>query len=197
MTLFLSTFKYYPCSPCANKCRWQKKVKMPKMTGTIKKYFLPITIGLIVLACIGWFIPDLFPESTVHYASRASRVKVPEDAMVIKDYSSPLSVQGDAETVVILQIPPEEIQNFIATLAVSPDWIPLPLSEYLAENEPCLQPSYGHGEIPIAHVSGYYTFRDRATYQIEEPLCKRADAHFFFGVFNEENGKLYLYNIDS
>ena len=114
---------------------------------------------------------------------------------------------GDGDSFVVLQIPPEKIEAFSNSLATSPEWKPLPLPVYLAENDFCFQPDRDLGEIPVANVTGYYLLRDRQEeynrlhnrhrFETEIPICERWSSNLFFSLFNDKTGVLYLYDVDT
>jgi hypothetical protein len=186
---------------------WHK----PKMEQSIKKY-LPrprvAFLGLLVLACIGACLFFSIPDSPVRFASRALGVKVPDDSIVIIDqYDGPNIPTGDGYSWTVLQIPSEKIDEFTSTLAESSDWKSLPLSAELAQNDWCLQPGLTEGEIPIVNTTGYYFLNDyqeaynqennRQRYETEKPLCERTSQNFLFGLFDEKDGKLYIWSINT
>jgi hypothetical protein len=190
------------------------------MKNKIKKAWLPLTIGfcvLLVLACMASCLASIFiPEDPIKLGSAMAEVELPKGTTIAKsnDTGPGLPIPGGASdgfTFIVLQIPPEKIAEFTTTLAKSPYWKPLPLSPELAgQQEKLLQPSIAGGieeVIPIATSTGYYLFIDRqAEYykssgeyleEIPTPFYKRHSYNFTFCLFNDKDGKLYLWRLDT
>lgn len=183
------------------------------MRNNIKKFWLPVTAGLLVLlplACIAsCLISILIPRDPIKLARSFSEVELPKGTTIVmnNDTGPGLPIPGgasDGYTFLVLQIPPGKIVEFTATLEKSPLWKPLPLSAQLAEQEEgILQPSISGGieeTIPIATSTGYYLFIDRQeeynkssgedVYDIATPFYKRYSYNFTFCLFNDQDGKL-------
>ena len=186
------------------------------MKNNIRKFWLPITTGLLVLACIASCLaPILIPEEPISLARSMSRVEFPKDTTIVtnNDTGPGLPIPGgasDGYTFLVLQIPPEKIGEFTTTLIKSSFWKPLPLSSELADHEKYIQPSFMYGveeTIPIATATGYYLFIDRQeeynistgkqVYEIATPFYERSSYNFTFCLFNDKDGKLYLWRIDT
>ena len=183
----------------------------------VKKYFLPVTAGLLVLlplVCIGSCLFSVFvPVDPLELASSMSGVDLPKGTTVLtnNDTGPGLPVPGGASdryTFIVLQIPPEKIIEFAGTLEKSSLWKPLPLSPEFAGHEDRLQPSFGIEEtIPITTSTGYYLFVDyqeeynkekgKQIYDTTKPFYERYSENFKFGLFNDKDGKLYLWRIDT
>lgn len=182
----------------------------------LKKYFLPTFIGLLVLlllACIAsCLIPIFIPRNPIKLAGSMLDVDIPKGSTVLTNHDTPgLPIPGGAsegDTFIILQIPPEKIIEFADTLADSPSWKPLPLSPEFAGHEEEFQPSFGIEEtIPITTSTGYYFFEDRQEeynkkkgeqiYDTTKPFYERYSKNFTFGLFNDKDGKLYVWGIDT
>jgi hypothetical protein len=175
--------------------------------------FMALVAGLIILACISaCLISFLGLEDPVMLASSMFRVKLPNNTTVIANDNSPgLPFPGgasDGYVFIVLQISSEKIAEFTNTLKESSYWKSLPLSEELAQNENWLQPSIGIEEtIPITTSTGYYLFIDSQEeynkehgeqyYDTSKPFYDRLSFNFTFGLFNDKDGKLYLWHIDT
>ncbi len=171
-----------------------------------KKYPRPvlIIICIVILAIVASYIYLLIKENPVRYVSRLLNVEIPKGSVVIIDKYDAASI-GYSWTVI--QIPSEKINEFTNSLKESFDWKPLPLPTELAQNDWCLQPPrLADGKIPISNAIGYYVLFDAQeaynkknnthTYATEIPLCKRFSQNFLFGLFNEKDGRLYVWQID-
>ena len=183
----------------------------------LKKYFLPTFIGLLVLltlACIAsCLIPTFIPANPIKLAGSMLDVDIPEGSTVLtnNDTGGRLPFPGgasDGATFIILQIPPEKVVEFADTLADSPSWKALPLSPEFAGHEEEFQPSFGiEGTIPITTSTGYYFFVDwqeeynkekgEQEYDTTKPFYERISENFTFGLFNDKDGKLYVWGIDT
>jgi hypothetical protein len=190
-----------------------------KMKNNIKKFWIPITVGLLmllVLACMAsCLVAILIPENPIKLASSMSRVELPKGTTIVtnNDTGPGLPIPGgasDGYTFLVLQIPPEKVVEFTTTLKKSPFWKPLPLSAELAEHEEYIQPSFMGGveeTIPIATSTGYYLFIDsqeeynkssgKQVYEVATPFYERYSYNFTFCLFNDKDGKLYLWRIDT
>ena len=98
----------------------------------------------------------------------------------------------------VLQIPPEKITEFSAKLHNASAWKPLPLPEEFAQNEHYLQPNrlFGvKGTIPITTAKGYYLFQDSqiGRYDTTKPFYERSSFNFTFALFDERDGKVYIW----
>ena len=182
-------------------------------------FVLPITVGLSILlllvcvvSCFFLVFSDLItPQSPVEFASSALRIDIPKDTTVIVDNNDgPSFPLGDGYSWMVLQIPTEKAIEFTNSLKKSPIWKPLPLPKELAEAEHYLQPTFEfglEGTIPITTSTGYYFFIDsqeeynkrnaKQTYDTTEPFYKRPSFNFTFGLFDDQDGKLYLWSIDT
>ena len=166
----------------------------------------------VVLLMIGGCISYIYMKTDpLVFASEAVRVKIPTGTIVIiDDYKEPSFPTGDGNSFTVLQIPLDKIDEFSETLENSSDWKPLPLPKELAENENFLQPTFmsgGRGEIPITSATGHYIFIDEQeeydkehnsrTYAVATPFYKRHSFNYRFGLFNDKDGKLYIWSIDT
>jgi hypothetical protein len=187
------------------------------MKNNMKKSFLPITMGLLsllILACItSCIFYALTPENPIDLASSMLRIKLPEGTTVVtNDDTGPgLPIPGgasDGYTFLVLQIPYEKIGEFTNILEASSYWKPLPLPIELAQHEEYLQPTFGiKATIPIATSTGYYLFIDsqeeynkehgKQTYDTTRPFYERFSFNYTFGLFNDKDGKFYLWRIDT
>ena len=174
-------------------------------------------IAILIPICVigAWaltgFIGSFFPMSPVEFAGVLLKVDIPEGTTVISDvYSESSFPTGDGHTWTVLQIPHEKVNEFAASLKASPFWKPLPLSPELADQQAYLQPTimFGlDGTIPIKNATGYYFFVDRQeasnkkdnsqTYDTFIPFSKRNSLNYTFGLFNDRDGKLYVWSIDT
>ncbi len=178
--------------------------------------WFPIIIVLLILACIAsCCVSALIPENPIKLGSSMSRVELPKGTTIVTDNDTGpgLPIPGGASdgfTFLVLQIPPEKIVEFTTTLKESSFWKPLPLPAELAEHERAIQPSIAGGieeTIPIATSTGYYLFIDKQeeynkrsgkqVYPIETPFYERRSFNFTFGLFNDKDGKLYLWRLDT
>lgn len=182
-----------------------------------KKYFLSIFIGLLVLlplACLAsCFFSIFIPEDPIKLAGSMLDVDIPEGTTVLtnNDTGPGLPFPGgasDGYTFIILQLPPDKIAGFSDSLAKSSVWKPLPLSPEFSGHEDAFQPSYDIEEtIPITTSTGYYYFMDRQAeynkkkgeqvYDTTKPFYERDSENFTFGLFNDKDGKLYLWRNDT
>ncbi len=178
----------------------------------IGKWIL-ITTGILVLVCIlSCVLPYIIPVNPIRIASSMLKVELPKGTTPVTSDDMPgLPIPGgasDGYTFLILQIPPEEITEFTGTLERSPFWQPLPLPAEIAKQEWLLQPSFDiKEEIPIATSTGYYLFRDyqdeynqrkgEQIYDTETPFYERHSFNFVFGLFNDKDGKLYLWELNT
>lgn len=166
---------------------------------------------IIILVAIGLCVSYAsIKTDPLVFASEAVRVEIPSGTTIITDdYSEPSFPTGDGHSFTVLQIPPHKIDEFREILKNSYEWKPLPLPKELAENENFLQPTFvsgGYGEIPISSATGYYIFIDEqeehnkernGQYDIATPFYKRYSFNYRFGLFNEKDGKLYIWSIDT
>jgi hypothetical protein len=163
---------------------------------------------VVVVLAIGVCVIDAaIPSNPVTFAQKALRVKIPEGTTVIIDnYSEPSFPSGDGYSWTVLQISPDQIDEFITSLEKFPGWKPLPLPEELAEHERFLQPTimlFGEEEIPITTATGYYLFIDeqveerRQSSDIATPFYARPSFNYRFGLFNDKDGRLYIWSIDT
>jgi hypothetical protein len=116
---------------------------------------------------------------------------------------------SDGHTFVILQIPSEKIVEFTGILEKSPFWKPLPLSLEFSGHEEEFQPSLFSIEetIPVTTSTGYYFFIDyqgeynkqkgEQVYDTTQPFYERDSEDFGFGLFDDKDGKLYIWSIDT
>lgn len=183
------------------------------MKNNIKAAALPIlavAAGLVFLACIGsCAISFLGIDDPVMLASSMLMIKIPHGATAITNDNSPgLPLPGgasDGYVFIVLQIPPEKAAELIENLKRSSNWHSLPLPEELAQHENLLQPSFGiEGTIPITTSTGYYLFIDSQTeggdkqaFDLTIPFYNRPSYNFTFGLFNDQDGKLYLWRLDT
>ena len=184
---------------------------MQKMFKTKPKPGCLIAIIVILAAIVGCVSYANIKTDPLTFASEAVRVGIPQGTtVIIDDYSEPSFPTGDGHSFTVFQIPPNKINEFRETLKNSFDWKPLPLPKELAENENFLQPTFmsgGHGEIPISSATGYYIFIDEQeeynkeknsqTYDIATPFYARYSFNYRFGLFNDKDGKLYIWSIDT
>lgn len=114
------------------------------MKNKIKKFWVPITAGLLLLSVLGCMasclVSILIPEDPLDLASSMSKVKLPKGTTILtnNDTGPGLPIPGgasDGYTFLVLQIPPEKIAEFTTTLKKSSFWKPLPLSSELAEHQ--------------------------------------------------------------
>jgi hypothetical protein len=163
---------------------------------------------VVVLVAIRICVFDSYISSNpLNFASKAVRVGIPKGTtVIIDDYSEPSFPTGDGYSFTVLQIPPDKINEFINSLKKSTDWKPLPLPKELAENERFLQPTIMasvNGEIPIASATGYYIFIDeqkeenRQSPEMATPFYERYSFNYRFGLFNDKDGRLYIWSIDT
>ena len=159
---------------------------------------------ILILACV--IINSLVPSNPVSFASSSLRIAIPKDTTVIIDeYSEPSFPTGDGYSWTVLQIQTDKIDEFKESLKNSSDWKPLPLPKELAENEQFLQPTFMsgvEGEIPIASATGYYIFIDeqkegKQSSDIATPFYERFSFNYRFGLFNDKDGRLYIWSIDT
>lgn len=189
------------------------------MKNNIKKFWFPITAGFVVLSVLACMLSCLasvlIPEDPFKLASAIARVELPKGTTIASnnDTVPGLPIPGgasDGYAFLVLQIPPEKIAEFTSTLKKSPFWKPLPLSAELAEHEDVIQPSIAGGvqeTIPIATSTGYYLFIDhqaeynkktgKQVYEVATPFYDRYSYHFSFCLFNDKDGKLYIWNLDT
>lgn len=182
-----------------------------------KKYIRPTIIVLLIflpLACIAsCLLPIFIPENPIKLAASMAKVDIPKGATVLtnEDTGPGLPFPGgasDGYTFIVLQIPSEKFAEFTDALEASSRWKPLPLSSEFAGHEDEFQPAFDIDEtIPITTATGYYFFIDRqAEYNRQEgeqvydttiPFYERWSQNFTFGLFNDQDGKLYLWRIDT
>jgi hypothetical protein len=189
------------------------------MGSKTKNFWVLITAGLIILlelACVATCLISVFkPEDPKKLAGSISRVKLPIGTTILtnNDTYTGLPIPGgasDGYTYLVLQIPSDKIVEFEATLKQSSYWKPLPLSAELAEHEDIIQPSISGGieeTIPIASSTGYYLFIDsqeeynkssgEQVYDIATPFYDRYSYNFTFCLFNDKDGKLYIWSLDT
>jgi hypothetical protein len=194
-------------------------MRAEEMKSKIKKFWVPITAGLIlllVLACVAsCLISVLIPENPIKLASSISRVTLPKGTTLVtnNDTGPGLPIPGgasDGYTYLVLQIPSEKMVEFESTLKQSSYWKPLPLSAELADHEDIIQPSISGGieeTIPITSSTGYYLFIDsqeeynnssgEQVYDIATPFYDRYSYNFTFCLFNDKDGKLYIWSLDT
>ena len=187
------------------------------MKNSAKIWLLPVTVGLLSLFLLAGIFACVFavflPKSPTSYASQALRINIPKGTtVIIDDYEEPSFPLGDGYSRMVLQIDPEEIVEFTNSLKASPIWKPLPLPEELAKGIDYLQPSNGFGlegniPIPITTATGYYVFIDSQEeynkrhntqdYDTSQPFYDRPSFNFTFGLFDDKDGRLYLWSIDT
>jgi hypothetical protein len=183
----------------------------------VRKYILPTiawTVVMLPFVCIAaCLISAAIPENPLKLASSMLDVKLPWGTTVLinHDTGPGLPIPGGASngyTFMILQIPPEKVAEFKKTLETSPVWKPLPLPQEFEGHEDEFQPSFGIEEmIPITTSTGYYFFIDyqeeynkrkgEQIYDTSKPFYERRSENCTFGMFNDKDGKLYLWNIDT
>lgn len=186
------------------------------MTST-PKYLALIFLAfsfLIPATCTGVFFFSVFFSESDSLDGGLSEVSLPKGTIVIKNKSAGdgLPLPGgasDGYTFLLLQIPPSEIVVFARRLENSSAWRSLPLSSELSKNQKWLQPSIAINEtIPIAATSsGYYMFVDfqevnkrrksKSADEVAKPFHERHSLNFKFGLFNDKDGKLYLWRLDT
>jgi len=161
-----------------------------------------IIIVVVTAVCV---ISGRITSDPLNYAGSVLRIPVPDGTTVIvDDYMEPSFPTGDGYSWMVLQISPEKINEFAASLEASSIWMPLPLPPELAENERYLQPtimSGVEGAIPITTSTGYYLFRDRQKENggpdTIKPFYERSSLNYTFGLFNDKDGKLYIWSLDT
>jgi hypothetical protein len=171
---------------------------------------------LSVLGCLSsCFISVFVPENPLKLGSSYSRVKLPKDTTVLTniDTGRGLPFPGgasDGYTYFVFQLPHEKITSFSATLEKSPYWNPLPLSTELRDHENSIQKviaDYSDQTFPFDISNGYYLFVDDQTetsklYGFDDsdlatPFYDRSSYNFTFCLFNVDDGKLYVWDIDT
>ena len=159
-----------------------------------------ITFTVLIIAIGACVIESFIPDNPVKYVSSALRIKIPNGTTVFNDdYSEPSFPTGDGYSWTILQVPPDKITILVNSIEASPIWNTLPLPPELVEHEHYIQPNsmFGvEGEIPITTSDGYYVFIDRQD-ETSEPFYERSSFNYTFGLFNIEDGKLYLWSLDT
>ncbi len=183
----------------------------------LKKYFLPTFIGLLVLlplACIASCLISIFvPANPIKLTGTILDIDIPKGTTVLTNHDTGpgLPIPGgasDGYTFIVLQVPSNKISEFTDTLEASPLWKPLPLSPEFVGHEEEFQPSFDIEEtIPITTSTGYYFFIDyqeqynkkkgEQVYDTTQPFYERNSENFTFGLFNDKDGKLYLWSIDT
>lgn len=162
----------------------------------------------IILILIGICSFDAYTSNDpIRFASRAVRVKIPkETTVIIDDYSEASFPTGDRYSWTVLQIPSNKISEFKEVLKNSSDWKPLPVTKELVEHENFIQPTFMlgvQGEMPIKSATGYYIFIDEQIEEREEtsftemPFYERPSFNFRFGLFDDRDGRLYIWSIDT
>ena len=162
---------------------------------------------IVILILIGICSYEAYISSDpINFAGKAVRVKIPKGTTVIvDDYSEASFPTGDGYSWTVLQIPSNKINEFKDLLKNSPNWKPLPVTQELAEHEHFIQPTFMlgvQGEIPIKSATGYYIFIDeqveeRGGPDIDLPFYERSSFNFRFGLFDDRDGRLYIWSIDT
>lgn len=185
------------------------------MKKLIQKFWIPVMLVLIAACVVSCLVSLLVPQDPIKLARSISRVALPKGTTIVSnnDTGPGLPIPGgasDGYVFLVLQIPMEKIAEFTNTLSNSPDWKPLPVPAEFAEHERVLQPSISGGideSIPITTSTGYYLFIDhqaeynkrtgRDSYAVATPFYERPSYNFTFCLFNDLDGKLYLWRLDT
>lgn len=184
------------------------------MSGQIIKGCLltAMLAACCLLLLAGACLVSLFmPKSPQQAAADLLNLELPDGVQVVRDvYAEPSFPTGDGYTWTVLQIPAEQVANFKQTLRQSPNWKPLPLPPELAAGESVLQPRFMSGvdgEIPLKTAVGFYLFIDHQEeynrahgekrYDTDQPFYERPSYNFLFAVFDEADGKLYIWSLDT
>ena len=160
-------------------------------------FTIVLVLAMIIADALGAFEGGGDP---IEYANRILHINLPDDTSVIVDeYAGPSSSTGDGYSWSVLQVSQEEMDFFASRLAYNSHWQPLPISADLVQCEDNLQPKFVsgiEGEIPVSDATGYYFFTDNQE-DSPEPFCERISYSYKFALFDDGDGKLYLWHIDT